>query len=231
VAVVSSADRGSCKDDVDYDYRDDAIVNAMRECIDTGFEIGLHASINAKQDPKRMTRERELLESVLDGYRLRGVRHHYWSMESQFPERTLRSHADAGFSYDSSFGLNDAPGFRRGACWPFTPFDRERAEALPILEVPPTLMDGAIFSNPIAPQDGCEQIRRHIRSIADAGGAVVLDWHLEQLNPGRLHGAGPALQQVLLEFVGDSEVFWASPAKIDDWWRERRKQIAATIPA
>ncbi len=226
VAAVSSADRGSCKDDVDYDYRDRAMVGAMRECIDEGFEIGLHASINAKQDPQRMASERELLESVLDGYRLRGVRHHYWSMDSQFPERTLRSHAEAGFCYDSSFGLNDAPGFRRGICWPFTPFDRERVEAVPILEVPPTLMDGAIFSNPVAHEEGCDRIRRHIQSIADQGGAVVLDWHLEQLNPSRLHGAGPALQEVLLEFAGESEIYWASPAEISDWWQLRRRQIA-----
>jgi hypothetical protein len=58
------------------------------------------------------------------------------------------------------------------------------------------------------------------------GGAVVLDWHLEQLNPKRLYGAGPILARVLAELAGDSDIYWASPYEVAQWWRTRQKMLA-----
>jgi hypothetical protein len=154
-----------------------------------------------------------------------GVRHHYWAVDPQLPERTLWDHVAAGLQYDSSFGLNDIPGCRRGIAWPFQPFDRDRTKTVPILEIPPTLMDGGIFYRDISADTGHRELKRHFERVFQYGGSVVLDWHLEQLNPKRLHGAGPALSRILLELVDDSDIFWASPGELTTWWQDRRNRL------
>lgn len=228
VAVTSSGDIQGAAADVEYDFRNPAMVNMLRTAIDDGFEVGLHASINAKEEASRFAAEKELLESKLDGYKIKGLRHHYWAMDKVVPERTLWSHHQAGFRYDTSLGLNDAPGFRRSMVWPFYPFDSERAEVTPILEIPPTLMDGGVFYNGSVQEDDLRRtIREHLKLVERYGGAVVLDWHVEQLNPARFHGVGPALTRVLADLSGDSDIFWASPAQLADWWNIRRQKLLA----
>jgi hypothetical protein len=204
------------------------MVSQLRRAVDAGWEVGLHASINARRVPSRVADERATLESAIPGLQVTGVRHHYWALDPELPERTLWHHVDAGLTYDSSLGIDDAPGFRRGMMWPFRPFDSERGEEVPILEVPPTLMDGAIFRTRVTAEEGRRRIEEHIGQVRKFGGAAVLDWHLEQLNPARLRGAGPVLGSVLAELAGDSDVFWATPAEIASWWRSRRARIEAS---
>lgn len=225
VAVTSSADPLGAAYDVNYDYRHPAIVRALHEALERGCEIGLHASINAHRLDGRIAEERALLERVLDNHPVEGVRHHYWALDPHDPEATLEIHARAGFVYDSSLGLNDTPGFRRGMIWPFAPFDRRRGREVDLLEVPPTLMDGAVFYRAVTAEEGRRQIDAHVDAVKAAGGAVVFDWHLEQLNPGRLHGAGAALAGGLRALAGDSDAHWTTPIEAARWWRERRERI------
>lgn len=227
VAVERNTDRQGHPNDVGYDARSKAMRRALLRAADAGWEVGLHASINARLGPARIGEQVERLERLLPGHRVRGCRHHYWALDPELPERTLWQHAAAGLQYDSSFGLNDAAGYRRGMCWPFTPYDRQRRAPLPILEIPPTLMDGAIFCQPLTPGEGQRRVRRHIDATFAAGGAVVLDWHVEQANPRRLAGAGPALVEALSQLAADDRIYWASPARLADWWTERRVRIAA----
>ena len=226
VAVTTSGDRTGAAVDVNYDFRHPAIVAALHEAVDRGCEIGLHASIKAHRIDGRFAEEPALLEGVLDGHRVEGVRHHYWSLDPNSPESTLELHAKAGLSYDSSLGLSDTPGFRRGMIWPFVPFDRRRSEELPILEVPPTLMDGAIFYQRVTAEEGRRQIEAHVDAVKAAGGAVVFDWHLEELNPVRLNGAGPVFAEFLRALADDPDAHWATPVEVARWWRERRERIA-----
>jgi hypothetical protein len=228
VAVTSSADRAGSHADVTYDFREPHFVAELRRSVEGGWEVGLHASINTCRIPDLMQDERAMLEGVLGGALVSGVRHHYWALDPDVPERTLWHQAAAGLEYDSSLGLNDAPGFRRGMMWPFQPFDRERGVEVPILEIPPTLMDGSIFKRPVTRAQGREQIEAHLRYVRTHEGAAVVDWHLEQLNPARLHGAGPVLRDVLVDLAADSDVFWATPAQLASWWQTRRERIVAS---
>ena len=172
-----------------------------------------------------------MLESVGLGYRIRGIPHHYWSMDTDLPEATLWYHAQAGFVYDSSLGLNDAAGFRRGIAWPFYPFLREKATVVPIREIQPTLMDGNTFYEHKSEQEALGELRSHIRQAFDDGAAIVLDWHLEQLNPARLHAAGPALLKALAELRDDPRIYWVSPGQLSDWWLERRRILLSQRPS
>jgi hypothetical protein len=228
VAVTRSSDLGAASVDVTYDFRRPELTSALRTAVAGGWEVGLHVSVNARRRSGGIAAERERLESVLDGYPVSGSRHHYWGVDHDLPERTLWEHVEAGLDYDSSLGLNDSPGFRRGMAWPFEPFDRERGETVPILEVPPTLMDGAIFYQHVTPREGQQRILDHVRVVKEHGGAAVLDWHPEQLNPRRLNGAGAALCAVLPQLAADSGVHWDTPVGLAAWWRRRRDLIEAS---
>lgn len=225
VAVRPFWERGAHARDVGYDFRHPAILDSLREVAARGAEIGVHASINAKLSQEWMTEERERLRDALGGYRVRGLRHHFWATDAELPERTSWLHARAGFDYDSSFGLNDAPGFRRGMAWPFDPFDPERGERIPLLQIPPTMMDGGVFYRDVTPEQGTAEMRAHFADVFAYGGAAVLDWHMEQMNPVRLRGAGPLLLAVLRELANDGEVWWPSAAELCDWWGERRRTL------
>lgn len=227
VSTINSADRAGAAIDVTYDFRHPEIVAQLRQSAERGWEIGLQASTYAHRFPGRVHEEREMLESVLDGHTVSGVRHHYWALDPEVPERTMWLHAGAGLTYDSSLGFNDMPGFRRGMAWPFQPFDRERSEAVPLLELPPTLMDGSIFYQRVSAEDGRRGIEAHLDEVRSVNGAAVLDWHLEQLNPARLNGAGAALLSVLTGLAADSDVWWATPDQLVTWWKARRDRLTS----
>ena len=228
VAVTTSADMGAAPEDVMYDFRHPVILREISACLEAGWEVGLHASINARESVTRIAQELAILESAVPGASIRGVRHHWWSLDSDRPERTFRAHASAGLRYDSSLGANDAVVFRRGMAWPYHPFDRDQDAAVAVLQLPPTLMDGAIFYHAEAAQHGDMRIVDHCRSVAEVGGMVMLDWHLEQLNPARLRGAGPALVRALSALPDQSEIFWALPREIEAWWSEREQRRMAS---
>jgi hypothetical protein len=229
VSTVSSSDMYGDIRDVTYLYNRTHIVQAIRKAIEQGWEIGLHGSMNAWREDDRISKEKADLERVLLGYKLKGVRHHYWALDDRLPERTLAVHAQAGFEYDSSLGLNDSPGFRRGMAWPFTPYNKSIGEEIPIIEIPPTIMDGGVFYREVTPELGRNEVIEHIKATFAVGGAVVMDWHLEQMNPVRLRQAGPILAEILCELVSDSEIYWASPAEMSDWWIRRRAHLAECL--
>ncbi|HZV00207.1 MAG TPA: hypothetical protein VFF73_26045 [Planctomycetota bacterium] len=225
VATWTRTDVGADSFDVEYDFAQPAMARALRRAVAEGWEVGLHASINAKtRGVEGFAREKALLEDVI-GARIAGLRHHYWAMDPEVPERTLALHEGAGFEYDTSLGINDVPGFRRGACWPFRPFDPVMRRPSGILEVPPTIMDGAAFL-PATRTDGPEQLRRHFDAAFRAGGAVHLDWHLEQQNPRNLGGAGPRLAEALRELRSDSTIHWTTPGALARWWAQRERSLA-----
>ena len=226
VATRSSAEFGTDARDVRYDFSHPLIADALRRAVDSGWEVSLHASINAKANDHWIIEERQRLERILTVVSIPGVRHHYWALDAEIPERTLWQHVDAGFAYDSSFGLNDEIGFRRGMVHPYDPFDPERNKTIPIIEVPCTLMDGGIFYKVISVEDATRALESHVRQVASAHGAVVLDWHIDKFNNIRTPGAIESLRNVLFSYAADNGVYWASAIELAEWWKKRRMALA-----
>jgi len=228
VAVTSCSMDGGHARDVPYDFRHPSIVRELLAAIDRGSEVGLHASINSRLNEARLKFEKEALESILGGYQISGVRHHYWSLDHDHAERTLWGHAKAGFKYDTSFGLSDTPGFRRGLARPFSPYDCERDEKVPILELPTTFMDRTIFDYVRDAECGEHLLHEHIQHVFDFGGTVVFNMHLETLNPKLIKGGGYVFLRVLQNLAESRDIFWTTPNGLVNWWTERGKQIAVT---
>lgn len=226
-ATTDSATAGSSLEDVAYDATDPFLSAALRWCVDQGWEVSLHASINAKDVDARMTAERAALAAIVAPAPVVGVRHHYWAIDCDRPLTTWRQHADAGLCYDSSLGMNDRVGFRRGIAWPFRPLDAARGEAIDLVQIPPTMMDGGVVASGRSREELKHVISEHLATVRSIGGLAVLDWHLEQSNPQRQAGVGPLLREVLREVAGTAGVGWMTAAEVTDWWTRRRQMLAS----
>jgi hypothetical protein len=226
VAVRGAADALGYRQDVYYDASHPSIVAAMRRALDDGFEVGLHASIACRAREDLFVEERERLSQLLGGHPVTGLRHHYWALDAEIPEDTLAAHERAGFRYDSSLGMNDAPGFRRGMAWPFRPFDRRSETELSITQVPPTAMDAGVFYYGGAHADAPAELDAHVDRVKSAGGCAVLNWHLAQIDPKRMSGAGPAAVRMMQarRSSGDA-IWWTTPSGLVSWWEERRTLV------
>lgn len=197
VASYGLFERGSDRRDVPYDLRHPSVAETLRRASDDDAEIGVHLSLRARGSADQIRRERDALAEVL-GHEVRSARHHWWALETP-SERTWRRHGEARLELDCSLGFNDRPGFRRGICVPFHPFDTARLEQLPIHVLPTLAMDAAVFDGRDHEQ-ALAELRALRRAVTDVGGALVLDWHVHAANPSTLPGAARGL----LEFVDES---------------------------
>jgi hypothetical protein len=225
VATTTSAMAGSSFEDVAYDAHEPDFVFALKECATRGWEISLHASINARHAELAIADETRRLQALIEPMRVPGVRHHYWSLDCERPSDTWAKHRAAGLTYDSSLGMNDRVGFRRGIAWPFVPIEQLRDGAKSdLVQIPPTIMDGAVL---ISSPEGsrADFICDHLEDVASFGGLAVLDWHVEQANPKRLEGIGPDLREALHKVSGRSDVAWLCASDVEKWWRERRELL------
>jgi hypothetical protein len=180
--------------DTFYDVGSRAFRELFVELRDAGAEVGLHASYRAFHSADVLRAERERIESVA-GVRVLGNRHHYWHMDPDDPNETLRRHEEAGFMYDSSLGLEYYPGWRRGICHPFRPYHPAQRRAISTVQVPPAWMDDHFDRrrsvNHIADADAAaSQLLNTAKSL---GGVCVVDYHARGMNADFYPRYGPWL--------------------------------------
>lgn len=189
VASAGLFSPGSARRDVAYDVRHPSVRETLRRAVASGAEIGVHFSIHALQSADRLRAEREALEEAA-GTAVRSARHHWWAL-GRPPEPTWKKQAAAGIELDCSLGFNDSPGFRRGICVPFRPFDPERNEPLATYALPTVAMDASL------PDAVAEALKTLGRIVRDVRGALVLDWHVHSANEAALPGAAAGLRAYL----------------------------------
>jgi len=177
----------------------------------SGCEIGLHG-IDAWLCAKKGREERSrILE--MTGQSEVGVRMHWLYFAADSPKAL----EEAGFSYDSTFGYNDAVGFRGGTAQAFCP---PRAENL--LELPLNIQDTAMFYPDrmnLREMEALDSCKRMIQFASIFGGALTLNWHTRSLSPERLWGD---FYLRLLEELRTYRVWFATGAEIVRWFRNRR---------
>lgn len=176
-----------------------------------GCEVGLHG-IDAWQSVPRAQSEQGRIREVT-GQSDVGIRMHwlYWK------ESSPAILEEAGFTYDSTFGYNDAVGFRAGTTQPFCPLNAEH-----LLELPLNIQDSALFYrdrmmlSEAEAMDACKEV---INTISSAGGALTVNWHTRSLSPERLWGEFYA---ELLEEIQKRRVWFGTARDIVAWFRKRR---------
>jgi hypothetical protein len=187
------------------------IRDEVNRALARGSEIALHG-IDAWRDSASGRRERGELTSVI-GQPAAGVRMHWLYFDKQSPAQLEA----AGFTYDSTWGYNEAVGYRAGTSQVF------RLSGTNLLELPLSIMDSALlFPNRMNLTH--EQASQLCRTIVDNavrfGGTVVVNWHDRSLAPERLWNRSYASLRSDIERRG--RVWFATAGQAVEWYRWRR---------
>ncbi|MBX3300755.1 MAG: hypothetical protein KF693_00920 [Nitrospira sp.] len=175
-------------------------------------ELAIHG-IDAWRDTELGREELHQLVSLV-GQQNIGVRMHWLYFDHDSPQKLEK----AGFDYDSTYGYNEAVGYRAGTSQPFRPVGCSA-----LIELPMTIMDSALFSSgrlsltSMQAMSLCRCIIEHARR---AGGVVVINWHDRSLAPERLLGRFYA--ELLNEVREGGRVWFAKVKEAVEWFRWRR---------
>lgn len=174
-------------------------------------EIGLHG-IDAWNSSEAAVEEMNRIRSVT-GQSEVGVRMHWL----YFSEATPANLERAGLCYDSTFGYNDAVGFRAGTPQVFCLTGTEG-----LLELPLTIQDTALFYPTrmgCSEADALDSCRRLIQTARRFGGVLTFNWHTRSLSPERNWGEFYAQ---LLADLANYRVWFGTAREVTGWFRERR---------
>jgi len=186
----------------------------VKALVDGGFEAGVHG-IDAWTDGKRAAEERRRFEAVC-GEKNPGIRMHwlYWGEDS------YRLLDEAGFAYDSTFGYNDAVGYRAGTVQAFNP-----PAAVDLLELPLNVQDTSLFypgRMNLSEKEAAIACERLLVIHRELGGVLTLSWHDRSLAPERLWG--DFYRDLLKKVKADGA--WIGPAgQAVQWFRKRRAMV------
>jgi hypothetical protein len=192
-----------------YDARD--CTEDFRKLLDQGCEVSLHG-IDAWRDSQQAQIEANQIRG-LTGKATIGVRMHWLYFDEESPVTLDR----AGFPYDSTFGYNDALGFRAGTTQPFLPPGAEH-----LLELPMNIQDTAMFYpsrmnlSESKALDSCKKLLGITKAV---GGVVTVNWHTRSLSPERLWGD---FYKSLLREMQSYRVWFGTAQEIVAWYRNRR---------
>lgn len=183
----------------------------VRDLAAHGCEIGLHgidAWDNAEKAEAEMNRVREVSGQSEVGARM------HWLYFSESSPRILDQ---AGVVYDSTFGYNDAVGFRAGTSQVFC-----FADTREILELPLNIQDTALFYPSrmgLRETDAIDLCRELMQSVQTFGGVLTFNWHTRSLSPERLWGDFYA---AVLAELKKHRVWFSRGRDIVAWFKSRR---------
>jgi peptidoglycan/xylan/chitin deacetylase (PgdA/CDA1 family) len=208
-------------DPVPFEDSRPTVGSMFRALAERGFEIGLHGSYGSWRDEQRLTEERRSLAAATGG-EISGIRQHFLRFDL---ERTWGAQERAGFTADATLGYNEAVGFRAGLAAPFHPWDRARGRGHALIEVPLTLMDGALFRGlGLRPEEARRRTLAHLEAVERVGGMAGLLWHpnaaAEALFPGWW-----SCYIAALDHLAARGAWVASVGEIGAWWRERERRL------
>jgi hypothetical protein len=187
------------------------ITKQVRDLVDNGCEVGLHG-IDAWQDSRKARFERSRIFEITGQSEI-GIRMHWLYFDQDSPKAL----EEAGFCYDSTFGYNDAVGFRGGTTQVFC-----IAPAKSLLELPLNVQDSALFYPDrmnLSETRAMESCQHLIRQTANFGGVLTINWHTRSLSPERLWGD---FYQRLLKEIQKHRVWFATAQQVVSWFQARR---------
>jgi len=187
------------------------IKKEVRALTDHGCEVGLHG-IDAWQGAEQARSELCRIQEVT-GQPEAGVRMHwlYWTDSSP------KALEGAGLAYDSTFGYNDAVGFRAGTAQAFCPPDGESFVELPLI-----VQDTALFYPDrmnLSESEAMDSCRHLMLQASLFGGALTINWHTRSLSPERLWGD---FYQEFLNEMKKHRVWFRTARQAVQWFQSRR---------
>jgi len=194
-----------------YDIED--IEHHLKEISDRGWEVGLHGGYYSYNNPEAIKKEKKRLEDVL-GKTVLGFRNHYLRFKTPDSWEIL---ADAGFSYDSTFGHSNSVGFRNGMCHPFRPYNLKEDREIKILEIPLVVMDVSLFATSKSFEEAWERTQNLIDITASLNGVITLLWHNFVFGCS-FRKDWVKLYEKVLEYCSGRGAWMTSGEEIYRWW-------------
>ena len=192
-----------------YDVMD--IQEMVKKLINNRFEVGVHG-IDAWHDTTAAREEKNRIAAISEKNRV-GIRMHWLC----FDKNTFGKLDEAGFAYDSTFGFNDAVGYRAGTSQAFKPIGTKNIFELPLL-----IQDTALF-NPkhmsLTKNEAWDLSKDLIEKAAVYGGMLTILWHDRSLSPERLY---EDFYIKLLAELKNRKTWFATATDICDWFNSRR---------
>lgn len=144
------------------------------------FEVGIHFSVGANDQPERFLAEKQALQDILKKP-VEVSRQHYISIV--WPH-TYRELIKAGVKCDYSMGYHDGVGYRAGTCCPYEWYDLTADKATSLKVYPFYGMD-AVFKNHLllSPMEAFHKIKCHIVYMRSRKLPVTLLWHNSSMSP------------------------------------------------
>jgi hypothetical protein len=192
-----------------YDVTD--IQDTVKKMVDKGFEVGVHG-IDAWHDTMAASEEKARIVDI-SGKTDIGIRMHWLC----FDKDTHQILEEAGFSFDSTFGYNDAVGYRAGTSQIFKPIGVKN-----IFELPLHIQDTALF-NPkhlsLTKIEAWQLCQNLIEKTSHNGGVLTILWHDRSLSPERLY---EDFYIKLLSELKNKKVWFATATDACMWFKIRR---------
>ncbi len=193
-------------------YNIEDIAGEIQEIHRQGWDIGLHGGYYSFNDPEAIRREKDRLEDALQA-EVPGYRNHY--LRFLVPE-TWNILQHCGFKFDSTYGHNNAVGFRNGTCHPFRPFNLNTHRPLEIYEIPLHIMDGTLFS--LYPGYAAwSTMARLVDEAEKCYGVLTVLWHNNAFNCPFTSAWQKAYEQ-LLEYGLRKNAWMTSHYELWKWW-------------
>jgi hypothetical protein len=193
-------------------YQISEITDEVNDVALDGAELAVHG-IDAWRDVEAGRAELSELTAVT-GQNVVGIRMHWLYFSPETPARLEA----AGFAYDSTWGYNDAVGYRAGTSQAFRPVG-----ASTLLELPLTIMDSAMFYARrmfLTRSQASELCNAIVANARRFGGAVVVNWHDRSLAPERLWVE--PYRDLLTELEKGGRTWFSTTTEAVTWFRWRR---------
>lgn len=180
------------KVNADYLLTDKAVQREIAELKELGNEIGLHKSLNSTSYAEEAKKIGEVKEN----------RNHYLAIA--WPNDLWKQH-EAGIDFDASLGYAEDFGFKNGYALPFYPFDLDKRQVIPVLEVPLNLMDGTFSAYlKMSPSQAKESILNYI--CANKNNAVIsVLWHNSHFTDFKYRGF-PSVYWELIDALQQQDI-------------------------
>ena len=177
-----------------------------------GCEVGVHG-IDAWNSVEK---GRDELNRVaqFSGDKEMGIRIH-WLMRD---EKTCGILEQAGYSYDSTSGYNEVPGYLNGTTQVFRP-----PGAKTLLELPMHIQDGVLFFPGrlgLTDAEAAKQCDVFIANAKKLGGALTFIWHDRSHGPERFWGEFYA---ALVQKLKAGKTWFGQARQVVAWFRQRRE--------
>jgi peptidoglycan/xylan/chitin deacetylase (PgdA/CDA1 family) len=199
--------------DKDFNYQPAEVKRLYRFVDESRGESGLHGGHECYQNHAQMVVEKRRLEKAT-GRQIKGYRGHYLKFDVK---KTWEALIKAGFTYDTTYGFAETPGFRNGMCYPFNPYNTAEGKYYNIAEIPLVVMDESLFSYlKLDDEQAFEMCKKMIDTVGDYGGVFTFLWHNNYMTNNR----GKVYERVI-RYMTTKNVWFTTSEELVAYWKKK----------